>query len=283
MEVVVGFSPNLVAVLDHGGIPMTPWPLGIGTQIGNKERLPSVAVGNILGDGAPEIIVADGAGGATVFVKVYSIGGTELATWNLEYQRNYTYDESGVRSPVTIVDADGNGGPEVVHGTDLHHVVMWDPAAGEQKPGWPIVVRESVRGRVTISDIDNLGKNEVVASDLAGLIHVWDYRDQLGVHVPPNPLVPLHDQLGQNWPNPFNPTTTIPVDVSKRGDVSVRAYSPAGRLVREIVTGVLEAGRYEVQWDGQAEDGAALPSGVYIIEFRARGELVGSQKLLLLR
>ena len=94
---------------------------------------------------------------------------------------------------------------------------------------------------------------------------------------------PIPDKLGMNRPNPFNPRTVIPFDVSHRSAVSLRIYSTAGRLLRDLVSGIRVPGRYEAEWDGRDDQGTTLPSGVYFIELRMDGKRVGSRKLLLLR
>jgi hypothetical protein len=195
--------------------------------------------------------------------------------------RNYQVNTEGIRSPLSVVNVDDDPKPEIIHGTDLHHIVVWH-ISGTPEAGCPIVVRESVRGKVTIADLDNLGKLEVVASDLAGVIHVWDYRDQMGTGIPATPMTPVRDYLGLNRPNPFNPRTVIPFDVSRQEKVSLRVYSVAGRLLLELEGGVRDAGHYEAVWDARDAEGHAVPSGVYLSELRIDGRQVGGRKLLLL-
>ena len=93
----------------------------------------------------------------------------------------------------------------------------------------------------------------------------------------------LQDQLRQNRPNPFNPHTSIPFDLSRRASVEVRICTPGGRVVRVLISGELAAGMHEVEWDGHGNDGESLPSGIYLTELRLDGKLVGARKLILLR
>jgi hypothetical protein len=73
------------------------------------------------------------------------------------------------------------------------------------------------------------------------------------------------------------------VHVSRQGKVSLRVYSVAGRLVRDLEGGVRDAGHYETLWDARDAEGRALPSGIYLSELRIDGRQVGWRKLLLLR
>ncbi len=67
-----------------------------------------------------------------------------------------------------------------------------------------------------------------------------------------------------NYPNPFNPTTTIVFRVERTLDVRLEIFDAAGHRVRRLVAGV-RAGpaRHEVVWDGRGDDGARVASGVY--------------------
>jgi hypothetical protein len=76
------------------------------------------------------------------------------------------------------------------------------------------------------------------------------------------PAVP-RASLQRIYPNPFNPTTTIEFSVPKPGPVSVRIYDLQGRAVARLVHDSMGPGVYRVRWDGRAENGRELSSGVY--------------------
>jgi hypothetical protein len=86
-----------------------------------------------------------------------------------------------------------------------------------------------------------------------------------------------HFALEQNFPNPFNPRTTIRFALPRRSHVTLGVYSVSGQELTTLVDGELEPGSYGVQFDG-----SALSSGVYIIRMKAEA-FVASTKLLLLR
>jgi flagellar hook assembly protein FlgD len=75
----------------------------------------------------------------------------------------------------------------------------------------------------------------------------------------------------------------VPFDVSHRGRVNLRIYSIAGRLVRELESGVRDAGHHEAVWDGRDAEGGPLPSSIYLSQLQIDGRQVGARKLLLLR
>ena len=64
--------------------------------------------------------------------------------------------------------------------------------------------------------------------------------------------------LGQNYPNPFNPATAIVYNLPSASEVSVKVYNVLGQLVKTIVNGIQNSGKYKVQFDG-----SNLASGLY--------------------
>jgi hypothetical protein len=78
-------------------------------------------------------------------------------------------------------------------------------------------------------------------------------------------------RLEQNVPNPFNPTTTIVFTIAKAGDVSLRVYDPAGRLIRTLVQEHRDAKTHSITWNGRNDAGDAVASGVYFYRLTAFG------------
>jgi hypothetical protein len=88
--------------------------------------------------------------------------------------------------------------------------------------------------------------------------------------------------LGTNYPNPFNPRTTIAFSLARRGVVSLAVYDVAGRRVRTLVDGSRDAGPHTVAWDGRNDAGVSVASGVYFCKLVA-GEFSDTRKLVLLK
>jgi len=89
-------------------------------------------------------------------------------------------------------------------------------------------------------------------------------------------------QLHTNYPNPFNPSTTISFDVAREGRVSIEVYNSKGQRVCVLVDGVYGAGVHNVVWNGVSDDGYAVGSGVYFYRMSA-GEYVSVRKMLLMK
>ena len=86
----------------------------------------------------------------------------------------------------------------------------------------------------------------------------------------------------QNFPNPFNPTTTIEYAVGSGGPVSMRIFDTAGRLVRTLVNEEKIPGRYSIMWDGRNDSGTPVASGTYFYELTV-GDNRSGRKMVLLR
>ncbi len=88
---------------------------------------------------------------------------------------------------------------------------------------------------------------------------------------------PTRFSLSQNYPNPFNPTTTISFTLPSRSIVSLKVFDMLGREVSMIVSGELQAGNYNRQWNA-----ANMASGVYFYSLQA-GTNTETKNLLLLK
>ena len=100
-------------------------------------------------------------------------------------------------------------------------------------------------------------------------------------------LTPKKTGLLPNYPNPFNPETWIPYQLSKPADVTLTIYSVNGTLVRTLALGHQSAGVYQnrsraAHWDGKNEFGEPVASGVYFYTLGA-GEFTAIRKMLIMK
>jgi len=94
--------------------------------------------------------------------------------------------------------------------------------------------------------------------------------------------VPTAYRLAQNFPNPFNPTTTIKFDMKAKGNVTIKLYNVAGQLVKTLVNDVKDAGSYTATWDGTNNNGSKVASGIYFYRMETKG-FCKTKKMVLLR
>jgi hypothetical protein len=93
---------------------------------------------------------------------------------------------------------------------------------------------------------------------------------------------PTEFALLQNFPNPFNPETTIKYNLADGKNVSLRIYNVVGQVVRTLVAEQQNAGRYTVRWNGTDDRGVSVSSGIYFYQIAA-GDYSDVKKLMLLK
>jgi hypothetical protein len=95
-------------------------------------------------------------------------------------------------------------------------------------------------------------------------------------------VVPETYALHQNFPNPFNPTTTIRFDLPFSGRVALKIYNLRGELVRTLIEEQLNVGSHRVLWDGNDDNGRLQSSGVYFYKLETK-DFNAVRKLILLK
>jgi serine protease AprX len=108
-----------------------------------------------------------------------------------------------------------------------------------------------------------------------------DYLQQASVG-PVDP-VPSGYVLEQNFPNPFNPSTTIMYALPATGMVSLKVYDVMGREIRTLVAEPQAAAHHTVRWDGTTSAGNQVPSGVYFYRLSADGRVRATRSMMLLK
>jgi hypothetical protein len=94
--------------------------------------------------------------------------------------------------------------------------------------------------------------------------------------------LPREFSVSQNYPNPFNPTTTIDYSVPRKSQVNLAVYNVLGQKVATLVDQEMAAGKYRAVWDGKAESGNPLSSGIYFYKFEA-DNFVKTNKMVMLK
>ncbi len=88
--------------------------------------------------------------------------------------------------------------------------------------------------------------------------------------------------LGQNFPNPFNPETTIPFSIPRFSYVHMVVFNILGQEVVTLVDAPMSAGDYQARWDGRSESGHVLSTGIYFYHLQA-GDISFTRKMLLIK
>jgi hypothetical protein len=146
--------------------------------------------------------------------------------------------------------------------------VTFAPTSIGAKSASIIFYHNGVSLRDTIS-VSGVGKEVVSVQNLASAL-------------------PKDYQLFGNYPNPFNPSTTIAYALPEKSSVRISIYDVQGRMVRSFAFGAQSAGIQRLVWNGANDQGVSLASGVYIYRVKAssleRGRTFDkSAKMILLK
>ena len=89
--------------------------------------------------------------------------------------------------------------------------------------------------------------------------------------------MPDYYTLEQNFPNPFNPVTTISYKIKERGQVYLKVYNALGKEVATLVNETKPAGTYSINFDA-----SKLPSGIYFYSLNVNN-FVANRKMVILK
>ena len=95
-------------------------------------------------------------------------------------------------------------------------------------------------------------------------------------------VLPDKISLNQNFPNPFNPSTTISVELDEETNGTLAIYNVNGQVVKTLHNGFISSGLTSFQWDGNDQAGLQVSGGTYIYRLLVDG-FIQSQKMALLK
>jgi hypothetical protein len=149
---------------------------------------------------------------------------------------------------------------------------------GSAEPTWPVNIRGIFNQFDFSTPLDSF--YQVIPRSLDDIDII------LGVNPLDGDIIATRLQLYPNYPNPFNPNTTLHFDVpssQSNNRVSLVIYNALGQKVKTLVNDHLPAGAYEVQWNGLSENGAAAPSGIYFAELAMNGSQRQVVKMVMMK
>jgi len=160
-------------------------------------------------------------------------------------------------------------------GTGIMNAEMQDFTTFDDA-NWDFVI-ETINGTDDHWDMDQLGT-------VNNGYPILTWQDGADQELPILEVVDLPNKfnLNPNYPNPFNPITTLHYDLPEKIFVSITIYNMLGRQVRTLAGGIQEAGYRSVVWDATDNQGKPVSGGVYLCNIEA-GEFRQTKKMVLLK
>lgn len=272
LEIIVGSDDNYLHVINSDG----------------SQRFTVNGSGDVRG--APAIEDIDNDGDWEIFFgsnikKVFGIDhdGNSLPGWPQA-------STSAFKSAPVFGDLNGSGFPAIVAANSNGALYAWD-TEGTLLDNFPISLSGTVEGSFSIADIDADGDLEIAvgASSTLSVIDIktsagsgeyWsmfrlnstrsgnrsDFEMTVAVD---RPLVPEKFVVYANYPNPFNPSTTIRYELPEQTFVTITIHDLLGRSIRTLTKETQVAGYRAVVWDGLDNKGQVVSSGIYLLRVKA--------------
>jgi len=149
-ELVLGYGPT-VQLLQHDGSELPGWPQSVDVHGGGSLSQFSPAVGDVTGDGKPEVVASN----VNNEILVWNAQGSLLSGWPKAVG-------TGTRNRIALADIDGNGVKDIVAADDVGSVKVFR-ADGTLLPGFPVVAGSGIQANPTVADLDHDGKPEIIS------------------------------------------------------------------------------------------------------------------------
>lgn len=267
LEIAIGSDDNHLYVLDHAGDVLINY-----TANNYVRSTPNFQ--DVDSDGILEIFFG------TISQRMYGIdsAGEGLAGFPIDVN-------GGIYGSPVFADLDNDDEPEILFGTTggSVEVVHLD---GSRYGYFPLNVQSSINTAMTVGYADDDSDLEIVygTTSSIGAIDVktegttsnynsvyrgnpqrtgYYTKGRTTVGTTPERSLPTRITLSDNYPNPFNPVTTINYTVPTKSPVALRVFSTTGEEVVTLVNGEKSAGLYNISWNGLDQSGRQVASGVY--------------------
>ena len=286
LEIVAGNDSGLLHILHHDGSEMASFDTGDDIRGG-------ISVSDINDDGSYEILFT----GYDDFLHIWDpISGQEVQGWPIDLGTN------SLSEPATA-DLDNDGDLEVI-GANKNGQIFVFHHDGTSFNHFPTNVSGNIESSPAIGDVDNDGDFEIAIATTMGL-KVMDIKSELGPRMSwkfhrgnkyrsgslamtllsydsQKEYVPKKFLVSPNYPNPFNPSTSIDIETISSGKLSVNIYDISGRLINTLMNKSTNAGYHSVRWNGKNLKGESMPTGIYFVQVESGADL-GIRKIMLIK
>lgn len=286
LEIIAGNDDGVLHILNFSGFEL--YTFGTGDDIRG-----GISVADLDDDGSKEILFS----GYDDLVHVWNpYSGEELEGWPVDLGAN------SLTEPL-IVDLDNNGDLEVVAANKNGMLFAFNHDASPFG-SFPISLGGAVESTPVISDLDRDGDYEIAIGTTMGL-KVIDVKTEKGERSSwklhrgnmgragtlglsmlelkeSQTITPSIFNVSANYPNPFNPSTSVDITTTDENNLNVSIYDVSGRLINTLKNSNVLPGFYKIKWTGNDLKGQSMPTGVYFLQVHS-GENINSQKVLLIK
>jgi hypothetical protein len=130
--------------------------------------------------------------------------------------------------------------------------------------------------KFTVVATDGIDTVKVAGDDRVLFVNRYDYLSIVAEGIP------TEFALHENYPNPFNPSTTLRFDLPEVNDITLTIYNMLGQKVRTFNMQSTPAGYHSVKWNATNDYGDPVGAGVYLYQLRA-DQFVKTRKMVLLK
>ena len=140
----------------------------------------------------------------------------------------------------------------------------------------PFPIVNAVTAAFKMEATDGIDTVKIDDIDKVVYIRRYDYLSTI------DGQIPTDFALHENYPNPFNPTTTLRFDLPEVSDVNVVIYNMLGQKVRTFNMNSISAGSHSIKWNATNDLGDPVGAGVYLYQFQAK-DFIKTKKMVLLK
>jgi hypothetical protein len=198
-----------------------------------------------------------------------------LTNWDLNYDTSMT-SGSYIRQ-FGIMDLGGQDNPRLITSGQRVMIFRLRFNISPNAPPQSITIDTTWDSRnmsLALGLID--GHTAITPAFVQGGVHIQS------VAIDGTAPAPLEFAIKGNYPNPFNPSTTIEFSIAQGSEIRLVVYNVLGQAVKTVFLGYKEAGNYSVIWDGTNEAGVPQSSGTYFYKLSA-GSSEQTRQMTLLR
>ena len=109
----------------------------------------------------------------------------------------------------------------------------------------------------------------------------WDGGGSVHIVDEDKNMISNHYLLGDNYPNPFNPSTKFSFTVPEDGFISLNIYDLKGNRINKLISGYKPRDNYSISWDGTDDSGRFVPAGIYFYTMKTEKQMITKKMVLL--